>query len=46
VHTFFALKDGSFIAFFEAPDQPFDFRRSMTSTCTSRWSRTPRKSSG
>lgn len=26
LHTFFALKDGSFIAFFEAPDQPFDFR--------------------
>jgi len=25
LHTFFALKDGSFIAFFEAPDQPFDF---------------------
>jgi catechol 2,3-dioxygenase-like lactoylglutathione lyase family enzyme len=26
LHTFFALKDGSFIAFFEAPEQPFDFR--------------------
>jgi catechol 2,3-dioxygenase-like lactoylglutathione lyase family enzyme len=26
LHTFFALKDGSFIAFFEAPDQPFEFR--------------------
>jgi catechol 2,3-dioxygenase-like lactoylglutathione lyase family enzyme len=25
LHTFFALKDGSFIAFFEAPDEPFDF---------------------
>jgi catechol 2,3-dioxygenase-like lactoylglutathione lyase family enzyme len=27
LHTFFALRDGSFIAFFEAPDQPFEFRR-------------------
>ena len=27
LHTFFALKDGSSIAFFEAPDQPFEFRR-------------------
>ena len=26
LHTFFALKDGSFIAFFEAPDAPFDFK--------------------
>lgn len=26
LHTFFALKDGSFIAFFEAPDQPFEFK--------------------
>jgi catechol 2,3-dioxygenase-like lactoylglutathione lyase family enzyme len=26
LHTFFALKDGSFIAFFEAPDEPFEFR--------------------
>ena len=25
LHTFFALDDGSCIAFFEAPDQPFDF---------------------
>jgi catechol 2,3-dioxygenase-like lactoylglutathione lyase family enzyme len=25
LHTFFALRDGSFIAFFEAPDQPFAF---------------------
>ena len=27
LHTFFALRDGSFIAFFEAPDAPFDFKR-------------------
>ena len=27
LHTFFALRDGSFIAFFEAPDEPFEFRR-------------------
>jgi catechol 2,3-dioxygenase-like lactoylglutathione lyase family enzyme len=26
LHTFFQLKDGSFIAFFEAPDQPFEFK--------------------
>lgn len=26
LHTFFALKDGSFIAFFEAPDAPFEFK--------------------
>ena len=25
LHTFFALEDGSCIAFFEAPEQPFDF---------------------
>ncbi len=25
LHTFYRLGDGSFIAFFEAPDQPFDF---------------------
>lgn len=25
LHTFFALRDGSFVAFFEAPDQPFAF---------------------
>jgi catechol 2,3-dioxygenase-like lactoylglutathione lyase family enzyme len=25
LHTFFQLKDGSFVAFFEAPDQPFEF---------------------
>jgi catechol 2,3-dioxygenase-like lactoylglutathione lyase family enzyme len=27
LHTFFRLGDGSFIAFFEAPDLPFEFRR-------------------
>jgi catechol 2,3-dioxygenase-like lactoylglutathione lyase family enzyme len=27
LHTFFQLKDGSFVAFFEAPDQPFEFHR-------------------
>src|SRR5215813_2775701 len=26
LHTFFQLKDGSHIAFFEAPDSPFDFK--------------------
>jgi catechol 2,3-dioxygenase-like lactoylglutathione lyase family enzyme len=26
LHTFFRLKDGSFIAFFEAPDEPFEFK--------------------
>jgi catechol 2,3-dioxygenase-like lactoylglutathione lyase family enzyme len=26
LHTFFALGDGSFVAFFEAPDQAFDFQ--------------------
>jgi len=26
LHTFFALKDGSFVGFFEAPDAPFDFK--------------------
>ena len=26
LHTFYALDDGSYIAFFEAPDMPFDFR--------------------
>lgn len=25
LHTFFALDDGSCLAFFEAPDEPFDF---------------------
>jgi catechol 2,3-dioxygenase-like lactoylglutathione lyase family enzyme len=27
LHTFYRLDDGSFIAFFEAPDMPFDFKR-------------------
>ena len=26
LHTFYRLDDGSFIAFFEAPDMPFDFK--------------------
>jgi len=26
LHSFFGLKDGSFIAFFEAPDEPFEFK--------------------
>ena len=26
LHTFFKLKDGSFIAFFEEPDEAFDFK--------------------
>jgi catechol 2,3-dioxygenase-like lactoylglutathione lyase family enzyme len=26
LHTFYRLDDGSFIAFFEAPGQPFDFK--------------------
>lgn len=26
MHTFFALKDGSFVAFFEVPDSPFEFK--------------------
>lgn len=26
LHSFFQLKDGSFLAFFEAPDRPFDFK--------------------
>ena len=26
LHTFYELDDGSFMAFFEAPDRPFDFK--------------------
>ena len=26
MHTFFALKDGSFVGFFEVPDSPFEFK--------------------
>ncbi|PWC31932.1 VOC family protein [Azospirillum sp. TSO22-1] len=26
LHTFFRMGDGSFLAFFEAPDRPFEFR--------------------
>ena len=26
LHTFYELDDGSFLAFFEAPDQPFEFK--------------------
>lgn len=27
LHTFYELGDGSYLAFFEAPDMPFDFKR-------------------
>ena len=27
LHTFYRLGDGSYLAFFEAPDMPFDFKR-------------------
>lgn len=27
LHTFYALGDGSFLAFFEAPDMPFEFKK-------------------
>lgn len=27
LHTFFQMKDGSCLAFFEAPDRPFDFKQ-------------------
>ena len=26
LHTFYRLDDGSYLAFFEAPDQPFEFK--------------------
>ncbi|HYM01543.1 MAG TPA: VOC family protein, partial [Stellaceae bacterium] len=26
LHTFYELDDGSYLAFFEAPDRPFDFK--------------------
>ena len=26
LHTFYQLDDGSFLAFFEAPDMPFEFK--------------------
>jgi len=26
LHTFFRMQDGSYLAFFEAPDQPFDWK--------------------
>ncbi|HSU40690.1 MAG TPA: VOC family protein, partial [Polyangiaceae bacterium] len=26
LHTFYRLDDGSFLAFFEAPDMPFEFK--------------------
>ena len=26
LHTFYRLDDGSFLAFFEAPDRPFEFK--------------------
>ncbi|MCD6043740.1 MAG: Glyoxalase/bleomycin resistance protein/dioxygenase [Burkholderiales bacterium] len=27
LHTFYEMSDGSYLAFFEAPDMPFDFKR-------------------
>ena len=27
LHTFYEMRDGSYLAFFEAPDLPFDFKR-------------------
>ncbi len=27
LHTFYALDDGSFLAFFEEPDEPFEFKK-------------------
>jgi catechol 2,3-dioxygenase-like lactoylglutathione lyase family enzyme len=27
LHTFYRMDDGSFLAFFEAPDEPFEFRQ-------------------
>ena len=27
LHTFYRLDDGSYLAFFEAPDMPFEFKR-------------------
>jgi len=27
LHSFYAMGDGSFLAFFEAPEQPFDFKQ-------------------
>jgi len=27
LHTFYRMDDGSYLAFFEAPDMPFDFKR-------------------
>src|SRR5438552_16661249 len=27
LHTFYRLDDGSFLAFFEAPDRPFEFKK-------------------
>jgi catechol 2,3-dioxygenase-like lactoylglutathione lyase family enzyme len=29
LHTFFQMNDGSCLAFFEAPDMPFDFKRQL-----------------
>ena len=26
LHTFYQMADGSFLAFFEAPDEPFEFK--------------------
>ena len=27
LHTFYRMEDGSFLAFFEAPDEPFEFKK-------------------
>jgi len=36
LHTFYELGDGSYLAFFEAPDMPFEFKDSTIMTCTLR----------
>jgi catechol 2,3-dioxygenase-like lactoylglutathione lyase family enzyme len=33
LHTFFAMDDGSCLAFFEVPDRPFDFKRQDDRLC-------------
>jgi catechol 2,3-dioxygenase-like lactoylglutathione lyase family enzyme len=39
LHTFYQLGDGSYLAFFEAPEMAFTFK-----TCISRWKSRPRHS--
>ena len=36
LHTFYALDDGSSLAFFEAPRQPFDFKIQHQGMCCSK----------